>query len=134
MPTGVLIIEDEFRLARNIQLYLERSGFVVRNSANGLDGLEEFRRFAPEIVLLDLGFRGRPPARWLPLTSGRTCSVTTRRRAVPDPGAYCQSPTASRTKVESISDLNTSEFPPSTHYRRREDVEDVSSDSALTRQ
>jgi len=55
MPTGVLIIDDEFRLARNIQLYLERSGFVVRNSANGLDGLEEFRRFAPEIVLLDLG-------------------------------------------------------------------------------
>jgi len=55
MPTGVLIIEDEFRLARNIQLYLERSGFVVRNSASGLDGLEEFRRFAPEIVLLDLG-------------------------------------------------------------------------------
>jgi DNA-binding response OmpR family regulator len=55
MPTGILIIEDEFRLARNIQVYLERSGFVVRKTDNGLDGLDEFRRFAPEIVLLDLG-------------------------------------------------------------------------------
>jgi DNA-binding response OmpR family regulator len=55
MPTGILIIEDEFRLARNIQVYLERSGFVVRRTKNGLDGLNEARRFAPEIVLLDLG-------------------------------------------------------------------------------
>jgi DNA-binding response OmpR family regulator len=55
MSTGVLIIDDEIRLARNIQVYLERVGFDVRNSANGLDGLSEFQSFAPEIVLLDLG-------------------------------------------------------------------------------
>ena len=55
MPSGILIIEDEVRLARNIQAYLERSGFVVRKTENGLDGLDEFRRFAPAVVLLDLG-------------------------------------------------------------------------------
>lgn len=55
MPAGILIIEDECRLARNIQVYLERSGFLVRKAVNGLDGLNEFRRFAPDAVLLNLG-------------------------------------------------------------------------------
>lgn len=54
MTAGVLIIEDEQRLAKNIETFLKRSDFEVRISANGFDGLSEFDRFKPDIVLLDL--------------------------------------------------------------------------------
>jgi DNA-binding response OmpR family regulator len=51
-PT-VLIIEDELRLAENIQTYLKRYGFYVSVSDSGLEGLAEFARFKPGVVLLD---------------------------------------------------------------------------------
>jgi DNA-binding NtrC family response regulator len=53
MVSAVLLIEDEPRLAKNIQTYLERFGFDVRKSENALDGLGEFERSRPDIVLLD---------------------------------------------------------------------------------
>ncbi len=53
MPPGVLIIEDEAGLARNIKTYLERCGFDARVAGSGLDGLDEFERFKPDMVLLD---------------------------------------------------------------------------------
>ena len=53
MPPGILIIEDEAGLARNIKTYLERRGFEAHVAANGFDGLDEFERFKPDIVLLD---------------------------------------------------------------------------------
>ena len=52
--TAVLIIEDQVRLAKNIQTYLNRSGFKVRKSISGLDGLREFKRCRSDIVLLDV--------------------------------------------------------------------------------
>ncbi|MDH3236047.1 MAG: sigma 54-interacting transcriptional regulator, partial [Alphaproteobacteria bacterium] len=53
MSAGILIIEDEPRLAKNIQTYLERSGFDARNAESGAGALAEFERFKPDIVLLD---------------------------------------------------------------------------------
>jgi DNA-binding NtrC family response regulator len=53
MPPGILIIEDEVGLARNIKAYLERNGFEAHVSRSGSEGLDEFERFKPDIVLLD---------------------------------------------------------------------------------
>ena len=53
MSSGVLIIEDEAHLAKNIQTYLNRSGFEALKSASGSQGIAEFERFKPDIVLLD---------------------------------------------------------------------------------
>jgi DNA-binding NtrC family response regulator len=53
MPAGVLIVEDERQLARNIATYLQRSGFDVHTTENASDGMSEFKRFKPDIVLLD---------------------------------------------------------------------------------
>jgi DNA-binding NtrC family response regulator len=53
MSSGVLIIEDEARLAKNIQTYLNRAGFDAQKSLSGIQGLEEVQRFKPDIVLLD---------------------------------------------------------------------------------
>lgn len=54
MSSAVLIVEDERQLAKNIQAYLQRSGFNVRKSENASEGLKEFKRFKPDVVLLDV--------------------------------------------------------------------------------
>jgi DNA-binding NtrC family response regulator len=54
VPYGVLLIEDEATLARNVKRYLERHDYEVHLSGEGADGLEQFERFKPDVVLLDL--------------------------------------------------------------------------------
>jgi len=59
MANGVLIIEDETVLAKNIRLYLERSGFDVRTAESAEDGLQQIEEFRPDVVLLDYQLPGR---------------------------------------------------------------------------
>lgn len=54
----VLIIEDEKQIARYLELELQHEGYVVDISFNGKDGLEFFKRFDADIVLLDLMLPG----------------------------------------------------------------------------
>lgn len=54
MSYGILIIEDELSLAKNVQTYLKRSGHDAQRAATGSEGLEKYEEFAPDIVLLDL--------------------------------------------------------------------------------
>jgi DNA-binding NtrC family response regulator len=54
MAYGVLIIEDEATLAKNIKVYLERHHFEARCAATAQQGLQLFETFFPEVVLLDL--------------------------------------------------------------------------------
>ncbi|MDH3662944.1 MAG: sigma-54 dependent transcriptional regulator [Alphaproteobacteria bacterium] len=54
MSYGILIIDDEVSLAKNMQTYLKRFGHEVQCAANGGDGLKLFESFAPDVVLLDL--------------------------------------------------------------------------------
>jgi DNA-binding NtrC family response regulator len=51
---GVLLVEDEATLARNIQRYLERDGFEVRIAPTLREGWRAFEEFRPDVVLLDL--------------------------------------------------------------------------------
>jgi DNA-binding response OmpR family regulator len=53
MSTVVLLIEDEPQLARNIRIYLARLGYDVHQTGNGADGVDEFERSRPDVVLLD---------------------------------------------------------------------------------
>ena len=53
MLASVLIIDDEIRLAKNIQAYLVRYDFEVRVANSGFEGLDAFSAFKPRIVLLD---------------------------------------------------------------------------------
>jgi DNA-binding response OmpR family regulator len=54
MARKVLIIEDEKNIAELLQLYLEKEGFETCTALDGGRGLEEFRAFQPDIVLLDV--------------------------------------------------------------------------------
>ena len=50
----VLIVEDETQILRMYEFKLEKSGYSVRCSENGRDGLREAEDFRPDIILLDL--------------------------------------------------------------------------------
>jgi DNA-binding response OmpR family regulator len=57
MPT-ILIIEDEYELARVVQSYLEKAGMTVRVEGRGDRGLSTWQQLQPDLVLLDLNLPG----------------------------------------------------------------------------
>lgn len=50
----VLIVEDEPKIARLLQLELNHEGFETRISRDGLEALDAFESFVPDVVLLDI--------------------------------------------------------------------------------
>lgn len=52
--TRVLVVEDEDTLADSVRYHLEREGFDVAVAADGLVGVEQFREFTPDLIVLDL--------------------------------------------------------------------------------
>jgi len=54
MNKKALVIEDDSNIAELLRLYLERDGFAVSRAADGGEGMEMFRAFDPDIVLLDI--------------------------------------------------------------------------------
>ena len=58
MP-AILIIEDEYELARVVQSYLEQAGMTVRVETRGDRGLLVWEQLRPDLVLLDLNLPGK---------------------------------------------------------------------------
>ena len=58
MTHGILVIEDEVSLGRNIKTYLQRHGYAVEHRETAEAGLELFNNFAPDFTLLDLNLPG----------------------------------------------------------------------------
>ena len=54
MARKVLIVEDENNIAELLHLYLEKEGFETAVAADGGKGVELFRSFRPDLVLLDI--------------------------------------------------------------------------------
>lgn len=50
----ILIIEDEKHIAEAIKLNLEMLGHKVLHALNGLDGLNYFKEFNPDLIIVDL--------------------------------------------------------------------------------
>ena len=55
----VLVVDDDAALAEMLQIVLQASGFDTVWVGRGDEVLEEFRRFRPDLVLLDLMLPGR---------------------------------------------------------------------------
>lgn len=51
----ILVVEDNERLARAVQLILQRQGFRVINAYDGLEGIEKAVEETPDLILLDIG-------------------------------------------------------------------------------
>ena len=54
MAKKVLIIEDDNNIAELLHLYLEKEGFETQVARDGGKGVELFRSFQPDLVLLDI--------------------------------------------------------------------------------
>ena len=54
MAKKVLIVEDDNNIAELLHLYLEKEGFETQVARDGGKGVEMFRSFQPDLVLLDI--------------------------------------------------------------------------------
>jgi DNA-binding response OmpR family regulator len=54
----VLVVEDERDLARMVEAYLKRPGYVVALAHTGPDAVTEARSLEPDVIILDLGLPG----------------------------------------------------------------------------
>ena len=54
MSKKALVVEDDKNIAELVRLYLEKDGFEVSHAADGGEGVEMFRAFSPDLVLLDI--------------------------------------------------------------------------------
>ncbi|MCI2106187.1 MAG: response regulator transcription factor [Intestinimonas sp.] len=54
MAQKVLIVEDDGNIAELLHLYLEKEGFETQVAPDGGKGVELFRAFRPDLVLLDI--------------------------------------------------------------------------------
>lgn len=55
----VLIIEDEINLVNILTAYLKKENIEVDFSHDGIEGLEKYKTFKPDIVILDLMLPGK---------------------------------------------------------------------------
>ena len=58
MSYCVLIVEDDVHIRELLKLYLEKEGYGVTVAADGRQGLEQFRREKPDLILLDVMMPG----------------------------------------------------------------------------
>lgn len=50
----ILIIDDDAKLVKNIETYLNDFGYRTEGAYNGIEGLDKIKSFEPDLVILDL--------------------------------------------------------------------------------
>ena len=50
----ILVADDDRNIAELLRLYLEKEGYTVTLSCDGVDALEKFNSDTPNIILLDI--------------------------------------------------------------------------------
>ena len=58
MAATILVVEDEYAVARGVQYALEQEGNVVALARSGEDGLTIARELTPDLILLDVRLPG----------------------------------------------------------------------------
>jgi DNA-binding response OmpR family regulator len=54
MPYKILVVDDEQSILLAIRTLMELEGFEVQIAADGQTGLEQYRSFQPDLVLVDV--------------------------------------------------------------------------------
>ncbi len=54
MAQKILVIEDEKNISDLLERYREKEGYETQAAADGVKGIETFRSFQPDLVLLDI--------------------------------------------------------------------------------
>lgn len=87
MPEKILLIEDEEKMARMVELELRHEGYAVEKAFDGVTGLEQAEKGGFDLVLLDImlpGMSGMEVLRRLRRTSSVPVILLTARDAVMD--------------------------------------------------
>ena len=59
MYTKILIVDDDGNICDMLSQYLEKEGYDVRSANDGYEALELFRKYDPDLVLLDIMLPGK---------------------------------------------------------------------------
>lgn len=94
---NILIVEDEFEIAKLIQLTLEREGFTCQSSRDGLSALQTFQQQQPDVIILDLMLPG--------LDGLEVCARIRQKPGVKDP--YILMLTAKGEEIDRVIGLST---------------------------
>ena len=54
MGRDILVVEDDYNISNLIYMYLAKEGFDVRLASDGARAIEEFRKKAPDLIVLDI--------------------------------------------------------------------------------
>lgn len=54
MDTKLLIVDDDPNICDMLRLYFENEGYKIKTANDGIDGVNLFKMFEPDIVLLDI--------------------------------------------------------------------------------
>ncbi len=54
MDTKLLIVDDDPNICEMLRLYLENEGYKVKTASDGADGVNYFKIYEPDLVLLDV--------------------------------------------------------------------------------
>lgn len=54
MDTTILIIDDDPHICEMLKLHFENEGFRVKTACDGVEGLNSFKMYEPDLVLLDI--------------------------------------------------------------------------------
>ena len=75
MKKNILVIEDDEEIRNIIKVFLSDFGYMVETADDGVEGIEKFNEFNPDLVLLDL---------MLPKVDGfAVCEILRQRSNVP---------------------------------------------------
>ena len=56
--TKILIVDDEAYIRRVLELKLKNKGYEVETAINGIEGLEKFNLYHPDVVITDIKMPG----------------------------------------------------------------------------
>lgn len=54
MSTKILVVDDDPNICEMVRLYLENEGYEVKTAADGIEGVQSFKLYEPDLVLLDI--------------------------------------------------------------------------------
>lgn len=54
MAYKILVVDDDVNICDILRMYLEREGYEVKIANDGAEGVDAFKRFDPDLVLLDI--------------------------------------------------------------------------------
>jgi len=54
MGTKILVVDDEANICEMLRVYLENEGYEVKTASDGAEGIDFFKMYEPDLVLLDI--------------------------------------------------------------------------------